>query len=224
MLGRRKIIDSKAGPYVWITYGEAYDSALRISSAIRSRGVNPLLVYVLSGRPVWHIWIQLPGMDNLNGGPNSVEFVINHAEVSIAFVQESKIPAMLTCLPEFSSYLKTIVSFGEISSIQKKEAEDLGVSCFSWKEFALLGCLDHELPSKQRTDICTIMIYDRIYTGAMGKIPSGGTLKKTLFQYAYNFKLGNLEKGLKQDEAAPLLDKFVFNKVLLRAAVVVSHP
>jgi long-chain acyl-CoA synthetase len=29
----------------------------------------------------------------------------------------------------------------------------------------------------------------------------------------HNYKLGNLEKGLKQDEAAPLLDKFVFNKI-----------
>ncbi|XP_058191011.1 probable CoA ligase CCL6 [Rhododendron vialii] len=317
MLGRRKIIDSKAGPYVWITYGEAYDSALSMGSAIRSRGVNPgdrCGIYG-SNCPEWiismeacssHAITYVPLYDTL--GPNAVEFIINHAEVSIAFVQENKIPAVLTCLPKCSSYLKTIVSFGEISGIQKKEAEDLGVSCFSWKEFALLGRLDHELPSKQRTDICTIMytsgttgepkgviltneaimaevlstdqllletdkactaddsyfsflplahvydqiietycisrgssigfwqgdvrylmedivelkptffsgvprIYDRIYTGVMGKISSGGALKKALFQYAYNYKLGNLEKGLKQDEAAPLLDKLVFNKI-----------
>ncbi|KAF7127008.1 hypothetical protein RHSIM_Rhsim11G0171600 [Rhododendron simsii] len=317
MLGRRKIIDSKAGPYVWITYGEAYDSALSIGSAIRSSGVNPgdrCGIYG-SNCPEWiismeacnsHAITYVPLYDTL--GPNAVEFIINHAEVSIAFVQESKIPAVLTCLPKCSSYLKTIVSFGEISGIQKKEAEDLGVSCFSWKEFAPLGRLDHELPSKQRTDICTIMytsgttgepkgviltneaimaevlstdqllletdkvctaddsyfsflplahvydqiietycisrgssigfwqgdvrylmedivelkptffsgvprIYDRIYTGVMGKISSGGALKKALFQYAYNYKLGNLENGLKQDEAAPLLDKFVFNKI-----------
>ncbi|KAG5526554.1 hypothetical protein RHGRI_032735 [Rhododendron griersonianum] len=317
MLGRRKIIDSKAGPYVWITYGEAYDSALSIGSAIRSRGVNPgdrCGIYG-SNCPEWiismeacnsHAITYVPLYDTL--GPNAVEFIINHAEVSIAFIQENKIPAVLTCLPKCSSYLKTIVSFGEISGIQKKEAEDLGVSCFSWKEFALLGRLDHELPSKQRTDICTIMytsgttgepkgviltneaimaevlstdqilletdkvctaddsyfsflplahvydqiietycisrgssigfwqgdvrylmedivelkptffsgvprIYDRIYTGVMGKISSGGALKKALFQYAYNYKLGNLEKGLKQDEAAPLLDKLVFNKI-----------
>lgn len=113
-----------------------------------------------------HAITYVPLYDTL--GPNAVEFVINHAEVSIAFIQESKIPAMLTCLPECSSYLKTIVSFGDISSIQKKEAEDLGVSCFSWKEFALLGCLDHELPSKQRTDIYTIM-----YTSGTTGEPKG---------------------------------------------------
>jgi hypothetical protein len=27
-------------------------------------------------------------------GPNAVEFIINHAEVSIAFVQENKIPSV----------------------------------------------------------------------------------------------------------------------------------
>ncbi|KAE9447217.1 hypothetical protein C3L33_20871, partial [Rhododendron williamsianum] len=279
MLGRRKIIDSKAGPYVWITYGEAYDSALSIGSAIRSRGVNPACNS--------HAITYVPLYDTL--GPNAVEFIINHAEVSIAFIQENKIPAVLTCLPKCSSYLKTIVSFGEISGIQKKEAEDLGVSCFSWKEFALLGRLDHELPSKQRTDICTIMytsgttgepkgviltneaimaevlstdqilletdkvctaddsyfsflplahVYDQIIeTYCISRGSSIGfwqgdvrylmedivELKPTFFSgvpriydriyTAVDSKLGNLEKGLKQDEAAPLLDKLVFNKI-----------
>ena len=237
-----------------------------------------------------------------------MEFIINHAEVSIAFVQESKIPAMLTCLPKCTSYLKTIISFGKISSSQKEEAEELGVSCFSWEEFALLGSLDCELPPKQKTDICTIMytsgttgepkgvvlsneaimaevlstdqllletdkvateedtyfsflplahvfdqimetyciykgssigfwgadvrylmediqelkptifcgvprVYERIYGGAIAKISSGGALRKALFQYAYNYKLRNLEKGLRQDEAAPRLDRLIFDKI-----------
>ncbi|XP_028072337.1 long chain acyl-CoA synthetase 2-like isoform X4 [Camellia sinensis] len=287
MLGRRQIIDSKGdrcGIYgsncpEWIISMEACNS---------------------------HCITYVPLYDTL--GANAVEFIINHAEVSIAFVQENKIRAILTCLARCTSHLKTIVSFGEISSGQKKEAEDLGVSCFSWKEFALLGNLDHELPKKQRSDICTIMytsgttgepkgviltngaimaevlstnqllletveagteedtyfsflplahiydqiietyciysgssigfwqgdvryltedivelkptmfcgvprVYDRIYTGIMEKISAGGALRKTLFQYAYNYKLRNLEKGLQQDKAAPLLDKLVFDKI-----------
>ncbi|KAI8532913.1 hypothetical protein RHMOL_Rhmol11G0254600 [Rhododendron molle] len=253
MLGRRKIIDSKAGPYVWITYGEAYDSALRMGSAIRSRGVNPgdrCGIYG-SNCPEWiismeacnsHAITYVPLYDTL--GPNAVEFIINHAEVSIAFIQENKIPA---------------------------------------------GRLDHELPSKQRTDICTIMytsgttgepkgviltneaimaevlstdqllletdkvctaddsyfsflplahVYDQIIeTYCISRGSSIGfwqgdvrylmedivELKPTFFSgvpriydriyTAVNSKLGNLEKGLKQDEAAPLLDKLVFNKI-----------
>ncbi|XP_052179737.1 probable CoA ligase CCL6 [Diospyros lotus] len=317
VLGRRQIIDSEAGPYVWLTYEELYDAALRIGSAIRSCGVNPgdrCGIYG-SNCPEWiismeacssHAITYVPLYDTL--GPNAVEFIINHAEVSIAFVQENKLAAILACLPMCNSHLKTIVSFGEISGMQKKEAEDVGVSCFSWKEFALLGNLDHELPSKQRTNFCTIMytsgttgepkgviltneaimtqvlsidhllletdkvateddtyfsflplahvydqivetyciykgssigfwrgdvryliedvvelkptmfcgvprVYDRIYAGIMDKISSGGALRKALFQYAYNYKLRNLEKGLRQDQAAPLLDKLIFDKI-----------
>lgn len=316
MLGRRQVTDSKAGLYVWLTYQEVYDSAIRLGSAIRSRGVNPgdrCGIYG-SNCPQWimameacysHCITYVPLYDTL--GPNAIEFIINHAEVSLVFVQENKIPSILSCLSNCSTHLKTIVSFANVSSMQKKEAEELGVSCFSWEEFSNLASSSYELPPKQSGDICTIMytsgttgepkgviltneaimaevlsveemfqltgkgfteedsyfsflplahiydqiienycvyksssigfwqgdvrflmddiqelkptvfcgvprVYDRIYTGILNKISSGGTLQKTLFQYAYNYKLANLEKGLPQDKAAPLLDKLVFNK------------
>ncbi|KAJ9135571.1 hypothetical protein P3X46_032741 [Hevea brasiliensis] len=315
MLGRR-VPDSKVGPYVWLTYKEAYDSAIRIGSSMRSRGLNPGDCCGIYGSncPEWitameacnsQAIVYVPLYDTL--GPNAVEFIINHAEISLAFVQETKLSSILSCLPNCKSYLKTIVSFGNISSKQKKEAEELGVSCFSWEEFSHLGSLVCELPPKQKTDICTIMytsgttgepkgviltngaimaevlsvdhllfltdrvateedsyfsflplahvydqiietyciykgasigfwrgdiryliedaqelkpsifcgvprVYDRIYTGTMSKISSGGAFRKKLFDFAYNYKLGNLEKGLPQAQAAPLLDRLVFDK------------
>lgn len=317
MLGRRQIIDSKAGPYLWLTYEEVYEAVLQIGSGMRGCGVNPGDRCGIYGTncPEWIISMEacnshgityVPLYDSL--GANAVEFIINHAEVSIAFVQENKIPAILTCLPNCTSYLKTIVSFGGISNSQKEDAEKLGVAIYSWKEFALLETSNHELPPKEKTDISTIMytsgttgepkgviltneaiicevlsvhhmlqetdkgaseddsffsylplahvydqimenyfihkgasigfwqgdvrylmadlielkptifcgvprIFDRIYAGTLEKINAGGSLKKALFEYAYNYKLRNLEKGLKQDEAAPLLDKLVFDKI-----------
>ncbi|KAL8555943.1 hypothetical protein ACS0TY_003675 [Phlomoides rotata] len=317
MLGRRQLKDGKAGEYSWETYQQAYDAALKMGSAIRSRGVNPGDKCGIYGANCseWIIAMEacnsqsityVPLYDTL--GANAVEFIINHAEVSIAFVQESKLVAILACLSKCCSNLKTIVSFGNMSDKQKEAAEELGVACFSWKEFVLLGNSNENLPPKKKTDICTIMytsgttgepkgviitngafmaevlsmdellrltdkvateedvyfsflplahifdqifetyciycgssigfwqadirfliedllvlkptlfcgvprVYDRIYTGIMERISAGGLLKKSLFQIAYNYKLRNLEKGLKQDEASPLLDKLVFDKI-----------
>lgn len=317
MLGRRQIKDGKAGGYSWLTYQQAYDSTLHIGSAIRRRGVNPGDKCGIYGAncPEWIITMEacnsqaityVPLYDTL--GANAVEFIINHAEISIAFVQESKLPAILTCLSKCVNHLKTIVSFGNISDKQKEAAEELGVACFSWEEFALLGNLDDKLPPKSKNDVLTIMytsgttgepkgvilkngafmaevlsmdqllketdkvgteedvyfsflplahifdqiietyciyrgssigfwqgdvrflvedlvvlkptvfcgvprVYDKIYAGIMDKIAAGGSVKKALFQLAYSYKLRNLDKGMKQEEASPLMDKLVFDKI-----------
>ncbi|KAI3946070.1 hypothetical protein MKX01_024826 [Papaver californicum] len=318
MLGRREIVDGKVGPYVWKTYQEVFDETIEIGSAIRNSGVNPgdrCGIYG-SNCPEWIIAMEacnshglqyVPLYDTL--GANAVEFIINHAEISIVFVQEIKIQAVLKCLERCTPHLKTIVSFGKVTDEQKKEAEQVGVSCFSWKEYSSLGSQHcKELPPRKKSDICTIMytsgttgdpkgvlltnevimaevlatdhmlfvtdkavseedsyfsflplahvfdqimenyciykgasigfwrgdvrylmediqelkptilcgvprVFDRIYTGTLDKISSGGALQKRLFQFAYNYKLKNLEKGLKQDQASPFFDKLVFSKI-----------
>ncbi|QHO24303.1 Long chain acyl-CoA synthetase [Arachis hypogaea] len=104
-----------------------------------------------------HSVTYVPLYDTL--GPNAVEFIINHAQVSIAFVQENNIPSILSCLGQCSSNLITIVSFGNVSTVQKKEAEEHG-----------------DLPPKKKTDICTFM-----YTsGTTGKL-KGVIIKNEAF-------------------------------------------
>ncbi|KAK9942285.1 hypothetical protein M0R45_007960 [Rubus argutus] len=156
MLGQRQVTEKKdmcglhikrfmMQPFEWVLPSQAVVSILEI-----------VVVYMDQIAPnrsfQWRPVTAMPLMC-----ANAVEFFINHAEVSIAFVQENKIPAILLCLPNCSTHLKTIVSFTDVSSAQKKEAEEQEVSCFSWEEFSQLGNLDCELPPKQRTAICTIM-------------------------------------------------------------------
>ncbi|TKW01211.1 hypothetical protein SEVIR_8G164900v4 [Setaria viridis] len=317
MLGRRQVTGGKAGEYVWQTYEEVHQKVMRIGSAIRSFGVKPGSHCGIYGSncPEWVMAMQacnsqgicyVPLYDTL--GANAVEFIMDHAEISIAFVQESKIKSIVMVVPKCTAHLKAIVSFGDFTSEMKREAEDLGVSCFSWEEFSSMGKQNYELPEKRKDDICTIMytsgttgdpkgviitnraiiagvmttehllketdkviteedsyfsylplahifdqvienyciskgasigfwqgdirylmedvhvmkptifcgvprVYDRIYTGINQKIQSGGMIAKHLFQYAYNYKLANMKKGMKQHEASPFFDKIVFNKI-----------
>ncbi|XP_057837446.2 probable CoA ligase CCL6 isoform X2 [Cryptomeria japonica] len=178
MLGHREIENGKAGKYVWLTYQEAYDLSIQIGSAIRSCDVGS------GGRsgiygvncPEWIISMQacnshgiycIPLYDTL--GPEAIEFIICHAEVSIAFVQESKIPAILECLPKCTKYLKTFVSFANISDGQREVAERAGVNAYSWAEFLSLGKKKIYEPSPpKKNDICTIM-----YTSGTTGEPKG---------------------------------------------------
>ncbi|WOL20681.1 long chain acyl-CoA synthetase 2 [Canna indica] len=317
MLGRREVIDGKAGGYVWQTYEEVYEMALKIGSGLRECGVNlgdRCGIYG-SNCPEWVIAMEACNSQGIccvslydSLGPNAVEFIINHSEVSVAFVQENKIHSILMCLPKCAIHLKTIVSFGVVTDQQKREVEEAGVSCFSWKEFVSLVNVPYKVPPKNKNDICTIMytsgttgepkgviltnkaiiaevinnehmlletdkvfteedsyfsylplahvfdqifenyciykgasigfwqgdvrylmediqqlkptlfcgvprIYDRIYTGINQKIESGGMLSKKIFQYAYDHKLRNMKRGLKQDEASPFLDRLIFHKI-----------
>ncbi|MQK22326.1 hypothetical protein EI013_28575, partial [Escherichia coli] len=64
------------------------------------------------------------------------------------------------------------------------------------------------------TIFCAVpRVLDRVYSGLTQKISSGGFLKQTLFNFAYSYKLKNMKKGRKHEEAAPLFDRFVFDKI-----------
>ncbi|VAI22554.1 unnamed protein product [Triticum turgidum subsp. durum] len=303
MLGGRQVSEGK--------------KVIQIGAAIRGFGVKPGAHCAIYGSncPEWVMAMQacnsqgicyVPLYDTL--GQNAVEFILDHAEISIAFMQESKIKSIVAVLPKCTAHIKAIVSFGDVTIELKREVEQLGVSCFSWEEFSTMGEDIQELPKKQKDDICTIMytsgttgepkgviitnraivagvtttehllqltdkvvdeydsyfsylplahifdqvignyciskgasigfwqgdirylmedvqvmkptifcgvprVYDRIYTGINQKIQSGGLIAKHLFQYAYNYKLGNLMNGFKQHEASPFFDKIVFSKI-----------
>ncbi|KAK1376630.1 Long-chain-fatty-acid--CoA ligase [Heracleum sosnowskyi] len=318
MLGQREIVKGEAGNYVWLTYKQVYNIVLQIGASIRVCGANQGARCGIFGPNCtkWVISMQacnahglycVPLYDTLGSG--AVEYIICHAEISIVFVEETKVSEVMRTFPSVSKHLKTLVSFGKITAEQKVMANSFGLAIYSWDEFLVLGIgNEFELPEKKKSDICTIMytsgttgdpkgvmitnesiiclisgvnhhlgsinaefterdvylsylplahifdrvmeeqiissgasigfwqgnikllmndvkalkpsifcavprVLDKIYSGLVEKITSGGFIKKSLFNIAYSYKLQNMNKGYKHVEAAPIFDKIVFSKV-----------
>ncbi|CAI9772654.1 unnamed protein product [Fraxinus pennsylvanica] len=178
MLGRREIVNGKPGKYVWMTYKEVYDLVVKVGNSIRCCGIEEGDRCGIYGAncPEWIMSMEacnahglycVPLYDTLGAG--AIEFIMCHAEVTIAFVEEKKIPELIKTLPSATKYLRTIVSFGKVTSQQREEVEKFGVVIYSWNEFLLLGDnKQFDLPVKKKSDICTIM-----YTSGTTGDPKG---------------------------------------------------
>ncbi|KAM3321599.1 long chain acyl-CoA synthetase 4-like [Capsicum chacoense] len=208
MLGRREIVDGKPGKYVWMSYKEVYDIVIKVGNSIRSIGVDVGDKCGIYGAncPEWIISMEacnahglycVPLYDTLGAG--AVEFIISHAEVTIAFVEEKKLPELLKTFPNASKYLKTIVSFGKVTPEQKKELEEFGVVLYSWDEFLQLGSgKQFDLPVKKKEDICTIM-YTSGTTGDPKGVLISNTSIVTLIAGVRRF-LGSVDESLNVDD------------------------
>lgn len=178
MLGHRVIVEGKPGEYVWRTYKEVYDIVMKVGNAIRHCGVGQRGRCGIYGANCAE-WIMSMEACNAHGiycvplydtlGADAVEYIIGHAEISIAFVEEKKIPELIKALPNTSKYLKTLVSFGKITPEQKETVEKLGLQIYCWDDFLQLGAdKQYELGKKDKSDICTIM-----YTSGTTGEPKG---------------------------------------------------
>ncbi|KAK7358526.1 hypothetical protein VNO77_00458 [Canavalia gladiata] len=64
------------------------------------------------------------------------------------------------------------------------------------------------------TIFCAVpRVLERVYTGLTQKVSSGSFVKQTMFNFAYSYKMHNMNKGQTHTAASPLFDKIVFSKV-----------
>merc|ERR1711977_463028 len=77
------------------------------------------------------------------------------------------------------------------------------------------GLLD-DIGTLKPTFFCGVpRIFDRIYSAVMAKM-SASFVASMLYKFAVSRKFGAMKRGLRQSEAAPFMDKLIFNKVKAR--------
>ncbi|CAN1778654.1 Long chain acyl-CoA synthetase 4 [Linum perenne] len=145
------------------------------------------------------------------GDPKGVMISNNNIMTLIAGVKRvlESVNEQLTSKDVYLSYLP-------LAHIFDRVIEELfifhGASIGFWRGDVKL--LVEDIGELKPSIFCAVpRVLDRIYGGLTQKISAGGFLKKTLFNFAYSHKLGNLKSGSKTDEASPLSDKIVFSKV-----------
>ncbi|XXQ39474.1 AMP-dependent synthetase/ligase domain-containing protein [Plasmodiophora brassicae] len=161
--GTRVFDDISNGDFKWQTYQEALDQSVAVGRGLVSRGLvagNNVGLFA-ANRAEWMItafgvWSQrmrvVPIYSTL--GPNAVEYIVNHAELTIIFVSKDNINEVLSIVDK--TQIKLLVQFDvnesaygnardSIDEAHRAKAEKAGVN--------LIGLSDLIAEGQRRTDV-----------------------------------------------------------------------
>jgi len=130
----------------------------------------------------------------------------------------SGVSAMLTAVNVDISENDVFFSYLPLAHIFDRMTEELliskGGSIGYWQ-----GDVKHILDDVgvlKPTFFCGVpRIFDRIYSAVMAKM-NASFVAGMLYKFASSRKFGNMKKGIPQSQAAPLMDKIIFNKIKAR--------
>jgi hypothetical protein len=121
---RRRDSKGELGPYTWLTYSQAGDIRTAIGSGLLQLGVQPKAMvglYSVNSKE----WVLLDAAAHAYGmttvplydtlGPDSVEYICNHAELSVVGCSTAVLPTLASCLARCPS-IKLLVVWGASAS------------------------------------------------------------------------------------------------------------
>ncbi|KAF9592695.1 hypothetical protein IFM89_016772 [Coptis chinensis] len=118
---------------------------------------------------VYHFLVYAP---SLPVGPGAVNYILEHAEIDIVFVQDKKAKELFNSDCISSGQLKLVVCFTSMPKENQYSLSEGGIKQYSWNEFLQMGKenpVDNIIPQPQ--SICTIM-----YTSGTSGDPKGAVL------------------------------------------------
>lgn len=160
--------------YKWMAFGKVAELRNLVGSgliSLLSPAPGSRIGLLSVNRPEWVITdaaIQAYSLVNValydTLGPNALEFILNHAEISVTFCSGDRIANLLKIASKCPK-LKYIVSFDDldlegnvqISSILRGWAQEKGITLVGWSELMQLGSknlIAHRPPGVE--DVCAI--------------------------------------------------------------------
>jgi len=181
-LGVRSVdADGEAGDYEFWSYKETEERVVKLASVMKALGIErgaKVGVFGANCRE-WMLvmqacnrmsWICVPIYDTL--GENAVEYIVNHSESCIVFLDGVNMPKLEKALPNIKGYVKNAVFWGKVDQESAKRIKDMKIGMHEFHSLLESGA-QNEVPADppNADDLCTIM-----YTSGTTGDPKGVTL------------------------------------------------